>query len=196
MSTIRLASTLVPGGSTFPIAYQDDIQGGLHTVKTYDALDTLVKKNKAQVGMLVKVLDEDKYYEYKQNGTWEELKTSASEVSESVMNVIRALQTEIAKLRNSFKYGINSYQGQDTAQGEVVNGMLEVDDKEPLWAVDEDDVEYATDIATTLDKSTKIQSDASEFDVTTEGVLGIVKGHYDVYDHPVITIYSNRGKIL
>ena len=183
MSTIRLASTLIPGGSTFPIAYQDDIQGGLHTVNTYDDLETLVKKNKAQVGMLVKVLDEDKYFEYKQNKTWEELKTSAGEVSESVMNVIRALQTEIAKLRNSFKYGINSYQGQDTAQGEVVNGMLEVDDKEPLWAVDEDDVEYATDIATTLDKSTKIQSDSSEFDVTTEGVLGIVKGHYDVYDY-------------
>ena len=183
MSTIRLASTLVPGGSTFPIAYQDDIQGGLHTVNTYDDLETLVKKNKAQVGMLVKVLDEDKYFEYKQTKTWEELKTSASEVSESVMSVIRALQTEIAKLRNSFKYGINSYQGQDTAQGEVVNGMLEVDDKEPLWAVDEDDVEYATDIATTLDKSTKIQPDSSEFDVTTEGVLGIVKGHYDVYDY-------------
>jgi hypothetical protein len=47
MSTIRLASTLIPGGSTFPIAYQDDIQGGLHTVNTYDDLETLVKKNKA-----------------------------------------------------------------------------------------------------------------------------------------------------
>jgi hypothetical protein len=61
------------------------------------------------VGMLVKVLEDDKYYEYKDSDYWEELKTSS--VNNTVLSMLESLQTEIAKLRNSFKYGINSYQG-------------------------------------------------------------------------------------
>lgn len=186
MSEIRFASTLIPGGSSFPIAKQDDIQGGLHSVNTYDDLSNLVKNNKAQIGMLVKVLDEDKYFEYKQNGEWEELKTSANEVNSTVLSMIEALQTEIAKLRNSFKYGINSYQGQDTAQGEVVNGMLEVDDKEPLWAIEESDLNYLSDLECPLNVKNRLENDSDvKIDTDTEGVLGITKAHFDTY-----TIYS------
>lgn len=182
MSEIRFASTLIPGGSSFPIAKQDDIQGGLHSVNTYDDLSILIKNNKAQIGMLAKVLDEDKYYEYKQNGEWEELKTSANEVSASVLSMIEALQTEIAKLRNSFKYGITSYQGQDTAQGEVVNGMLEVDDKEPLWAIEESDLNYLSDLACPLNNTHRLTVDKGTVDVSTEGVLGIEQAHFDTED--------------
>ena len=48
---------------------------------------------------------------------------------------IRALQAEVAKLRNAFKYGINSYNDTTTAISSVAD-LSDVD--EPLWAVDED----------------------------------------------------------
>ncbi len=182
MSEIRFASTLVAGGSSFPIARQDDIQGGLHTVNILDDLSELIKNNKAQVGMLVKVLEEDKYYEYKKNGEWEELKTSSEgndSVNTTVLAMIEALQTEVARLRNSFKYGITSYQGQDTAQGEVTNGMLDVDDKEPLWAIEESDLNYLSDLACPLNNKHRLIVDEGTIDVSTEGVLGIDKAHFN-----------------
>ena len=182
MSEIRFASTLIPGGSSFPIVRQDDIQGGLHSVDTINDLPTLIKNNKVQVGMLVKVLEEDKYYEYKKNGNWEELKTSSESsgaVSTTVLAMIEALQTEVAKLRNSFKYGITSYQGQDTAQGEVTNGMSDVDDKEPLWAIEESDLNYLSDLACPLNNKHRLIVDEGTVDVSTEGVLGIEKAHFD-----------------
>lgn len=177
MSEIRFASTLVAGGSSFPIARQDDIQGGLHTVNSYSDLSLLVKNNKAQVGMLVKVLEDDKYYEYKDFDSWEELKTSS--VNSTVLSMLESLQTEIAKLRNSFKYGINSYQGQDTAQGEVVNGMQEIDDKEPLWAIEESDLNYLSDLYCPLNNKHRLTVDEGTIDVSVDGELGIEKAHFD-----------------
>lgn len=70
MSEIRFASTLVAGGSSFPIARQDDIQGGLHTVNSYSDLSLLVKNNKAQVGMLCYVIEDNKYYKLEDNENW------------------------------------------------------------------------------------------------------------------------------
>lgn len=50
---------------------------------------------------------------------------------------IRALQSEVTKLRNSFKYGIDTYNGTESLQGDIVG---EKDDsQEPLWALDKSD---------------------------------------------------------
>lgn len=100
-------------------------------------------------------------------------------ISAAILSAIQSLQTEVAKLRNSFKYGITSYQGQDTAQGEVTNGMLEVDDKEPLWAIEESDLNYISDLACSLNNNHRLIVDEGTIDVSTDGVLGIEKAHFN-----------------
>ena len=55
-----------------------------------------------------------------------------------LFQAIRALQSEVAKLKNSFTYGIESYTGKTTAMSRV-EGEYEGDvDEEPLWAIEED----------------------------------------------------------
>lgn len=54
-----------------------------------------------------------------------------------LFNTIRQLQTEVAKIRNTFRYGLYSYTGTDTAMSGIVSEIPEPDD-EPLWAVDPD----------------------------------------------------------
>lgn len=61
--------------------------------------------------------------EIQNNGTYVDILFSA----------IRKLQSEVARLRNSFKYGINSYTGTNTAMSEIVNG-IEDPDNEPSGA--------------------------------------------------------------
>jgi hypothetical protein len=51
---------------------------------------------------------------------------------------IRALQSEVAKLKNSFNYGIESYTGTTTAMSAVQEDLANTVDEEPLWAVEED----------------------------------------------------------
>ena len=60
-----------------------------------------------------------------------------------IFSTIRALQAEVAKLRNSFTYGINSYTGKDTAMGRVVGSYNDIPEQEPLWDVDEADLSLA-----------------------------------------------------
>lgn len=52
-----------------------------------------------------------------------------------LFKAIRALQSEVAKLRNSFIYGINSYTGTHTAKSAILQDE-DNDIKEPLWAID------------------------------------------------------------
>ena len=52
-----------------------------------------------------------------------------------LFSTIRALQTEVAKLKNSFNYGIESYNGKQTATSTEIS-EYEVE-QEPLWAIDE-----------------------------------------------------------
>ena len=52
-----------------------------------------------------------------------------------LFSTIRALQDEVKKLKNSFNYGIESYNGKQTATSTVISEYEE--ESEPLWAVDE-----------------------------------------------------------
>lgn len=173
MGNIKRASTIVPGGKGFPIVYGKDIQGGLHTVETYEELDNIINTGRSEVGMLVKVLALDKYFEYRPDGTWKEASFGGGEVSSSVLGVIQALQDEVVKLRNSFLYGITSYNDEDTVSSRVVSGLSEADDKEPLWAIDEDDL-AASGIECPLNiHHTLTALNGTTIDVSTEGCLGI-----------------------
>ena len=53
-----------------------------------------------------------------------------------LMASIRALQSEITKIKNSFTYGLYSYTGKETAMSSVISNIIN-DQDEPLLAVDE-----------------------------------------------------------
>lgn len=55
-----------------------------------------------------------------------------------LFSTVRKLQAEVARLRNSFKYGINSYNNSNTAMSEIIDN--DDVDEEPLWATDESDL--------------------------------------------------------
>lgn len=57
-----------------------------------------------------------------------------------LFKAIRSLQSEVAKLRNSFKYGMYSYTGKQTAMSAVMNDWDDTQEIEPLWAVEEKDL--------------------------------------------------------
>ena len=63
-----------------------------------------------------------------------------------LFSAIRSLQAEVAKLRNSFKYGMFSYTGKQTAMSAVMNEWNETEEVEPLWAVEESDLSPIDDV--------------------------------------------------
>lgn len=70
--------------------------------------------------------------------------TKNSNYVDVLFSAIRALQSEVARLRNSFKYGINSYSGTNTAMSSVLDDYSTNVDDEPLWAVEEEDLSQIT----------------------------------------------------
>lgn len=76
--------------------------------------------------------------------------TDAGDYLTIMFSAIRKLQAEVAKLRNSFNYGIASYTGKDTAMSSVVSEYEESKDDEPLWAIDEDDLSEVEDATLNL----------------------------------------------
>lgn len=65
-----------------------------------------------------------------------------------MFSAIRQLQAEVNRLKNSFKYGINSYTEDDTSLSAVSGGDMgsENSDDEPIWAIDPDEVSELTEI--------------------------------------------------
>ena len=58
---------------------------------------------------------------------------------------LKALQSEVARLRNSFRFGINSFQNYDTALSQEIN---EEDlSEEPLWAVDPEALSFVDSLS-------------------------------------------------
>ena len=53
-----------------------------------------------------------------------------------MMNTIRTLQAEVAKLKNTFQYGIHSYNNEVTAKSSILDQYDETLMDEPLWALD------------------------------------------------------------
>lgn len=56
-----------------------------------------------------------------------------------LFSAIRSLQAEVAKLRNSMRYGLYSYTGTDTAMSRVLSETAG-EPEEPLWATSEEDL--------------------------------------------------------
>ena len=64
-----------------------------------------------------------------------------------MMNTIRALQAEVAKLKNTFQYGIHSYNNEVTAKSSVLDQYDETLMDEPLWALDPSNMSEVFDTA-------------------------------------------------
>lgn len=97
--------------------------------------------------------------EIQQNGTYVDILFSA----------IRKLQSEVAKIRNSFLYGMYSYTGTNTAMSRVVNGIQDPD-SEPLWAIEESDLSLVN--STVIGAGNGLTPEEN-VNINTEGVLKI-----------------------
>lgn len=81
------------------------------------------------------VVGEAKLFPVKNRGSYAEILFSA----------VRELQKEVAKLRNSFLYGIESYTGKNTGMSAVGSDLENQIEEEPLWAIEEDGLSMITD---------------------------------------------------
>lgn len=97
-----------------------------------------------------------------------------------MMRSIRALQAEVARLKNSFEYGIDSYQGEKTAKSVVLGEYEDVIEDEPLWAIDpgylsmvsEDDTfNYTLDSHHSFHKIDSSSDTEGSIDVSVDGQL-------------------------
>lgn len=97
--------------------------------------------------------------EIKQSGTYVDILFSA----------IRKLQSEVARLRNTFQYGLYSYTETNTAMSRQVAGITNPDE-EPLWCIEEDDLSliYSMNIGLGHDLTP-----TNEVSIDTEGILKI-----------------------
>ena len=95
-----------------------------------------------------------------------------------LFSAIRKLQSEVARLKNSFQYGIYSYTGENTAMSQQVQG-IQNPDEEPLWCVEESDLSqlYTMDIGQSHDLIP-----ISNVDVSTSGILKISESATWQYD--------------
>lgn len=66
--------------------------------------------------------------------------TINGDYADILFSALRALQTEVHKLKNSFIYGINSYNETDTALSAMQQQYTTDVDDEPLWAIDPADL--------------------------------------------------------
>lgn len=116
-----------------------------------------------------------------------DLTTSAPEVTDKtydtsingplaniLFSAIRQLQSEIAKIKNSFNYGIYSYTGTNTAMSRVVGEYSSLEngreEEEPLWAVEEDGLSIVSEVQIGPNSGLSNEQDINS---ETEGVLYI-----------------------
>lgn len=88
-----------------------------------------------------------------------------------LFNAIRSLQAEVAKMKNSFKYGMYSYTDTQTAMSAVMSGYNQDDEVEPLWAVEESDLSEIEDAFLDIGDNHTLEPKANV--ISSEGILKI-----------------------
>lgn len=116
-----------------------------------------------------------------------------------IFSALRALQTEVAKIKNSFEYGLESYTGTATAMSTILGSYAteeEIDNKavenlqEPIWEVTEDGLSSLDDIDFSDEKSTsEFSGDCSYLTNTTAGVT------YMKINSPGV-VYKPKSEVL
>lgn len=116
--------------------------------------------------------------------------TESREISKSgtyvdiLFSAIRKLQSEVAKLKNSFNYGIYSYTGKNTAMSRVIDGIENPDD-EPLWCIEPEDLSEVLSVV--IGEGSGLEP-LKNVDTSKEGVLKITGTAYweDIEDIKLI----------
>lgn len=119
------------GGETIIIPFNYGIP--IYTKEMYDSLDY-------KPSDYIQIPSESEMHLNSGNGYYVDI----------LFNAIRSLQAEVARLRNSFKYGINSYTGKDTAMSSIVDDPEGDPEEEPLWATTEEDLSEISGLNTDL----------------------------------------------
>ena len=65
-----------------------------------------------------------------------------SDIIRIMLSAIRSLQSEVTKLRNSFRFGINSYTDENFGMSQTVDELKDIPEEEPLWATDESELSF------------------------------------------------------
>ena len=74
---------------------------------------------------------------------------------EILLATVNALQQEVTKLKNTFTKGIYSYNNEATYMSSVVHGYGDIDSEEPLWAIDESDLDTIENFEFNIEESKK-----------------------------------------
>lgn len=115
--------------------------------------------------------------EIQQTGTYVDILFSA----------IRKLQSEVARLRNAFNYGIYSYNNTDTAMSRQVGG-IQNPEEEPLWCIEEEDLSLIYTL--TIGEGNDLEGNIN---IGTEGILSITgEAHWNqdiVIEDPKIFLF-------
>lgn len=112
-----------------------------------------------------------------------------------LFQAIRQLQSEVARLRNSFRLGIESYNGTTTAMTTTVDDYSELPEEEPIWAVDEDGL---SDLGVDeMSQGHSLKSDKGSIDVvvdqaTTNTYLKIKGDAYWVAQENVTSVPDSK----
>ena len=113
------------GGLAWSVFKPGGLGSGIsvHTTATYDALED----------------DEEKPTDYIEIEDVSYQVNSRSQL-DTLFSAIRSLQAEVARLKATFELGINSYTGSETAASSIMYDLDDVEEEEPLWAVQESEL--------------------------------------------------------
>ena len=98
-----------------------------------------------------------------------------------LFRAIRKLQNEVARLKNAFELGINSYTGKETASTRILYDLEDTTEEEPLWAVQESELS----LQGTLSFSDEIELDKEgvEFELDEDGLVVNISSDSASADH-------------
>ena len=138
-ATNKNYATLITHDKQIGVSYDDLL---LHTnvgipVLTSVQINALTSANKLPQSY-IKINDTNSIYQRPENNSL------GDTYVDQMFAAIRSLQAEVTKLRNTFKYGIESYQGKHTAMSSIL-GTDDTEPEEPMWAITEDSLSTLTD---------------------------------------------------
>ena len=93
-----------------------------------------------------------------------------------IFSTMRKLQAEIAKIKNTFNYGLYSYTDTDTAMSRVMEGKTSVEESEPLWAISESDLSAIDGVWVDMTDSNSLEPETFGTDIRSEGTYLVVRG--------------------
>ena len=93
----------------------------------------------------------------------------------SVYEALRSLQAEVIKIKNSFNYGLYSYTGTATAMSSVMTDYTEVDEDEPLWSIEEEDLSEIPNASVLFNVNTNL-TPLTNITFNSAGTEGVING--------------------